>query len=71
VCHKRNTHSRSLEDVAASAAALEPPPPSFLQLDLSDLFGEAKQREPPAAAAAAPGQVLSNSPGIDAAVGLC
>lgn len=38
VCHARNVHGRTLEDVRKAAAALEPPLPAFLHLDMSSLF---------------------------------
>lgn len=60
VCYKRNVHNRSLNDIQKAAAALEPPQPSFLQVDLSGLFGSspaarqsARPSPPPAAHPAA------------------
>ncbi len=40
-CHARNIHGRSLEDVQKAAAAWEPLPPVFTQLDVKALLREA------------------------------
>jgi hypothetical protein len=37
MCHARNVHKRSLEDVSAASASLEAPPPAAVRLDCSCL----------------------------------
>ena len=61
VCAARDTHGRSLEDVRRAIEALEPPPPAFLQLDLSALFGD-QRAAAEAAATAAPAAAPAEQP---------
>jgi hypothetical protein len=66
-CHARNIHGRSLEDVQKAAAAWEPLPPLFAQLDLKGLLREAAGGHSRAAGAgAAAGPCRCRAAGLEA-----
>jgi hypothetical protein len=65
-CYARNTHGRSLQEVVAAAAAWEPLPPLFAQLDVRSLLQGAAGGSPRCYES-----MIGGCPGGRRAVGLC